>query len=111
MLNGGLAGQEGDDPNENKQILHGSQDINEEENDNQKRSPSYGDEEEDIHQEMAEKLKEINAEPDSDQRGQQELEGEDEEGEGSSGEDGGELIDIDKLNDQEKAILLHYLQD
>jgi len=57
------------DSNENKQILHGSQDINDEDNnlDNQKRgSPSYGDEDEDIRnldQEMAEKLKEINAEP------------------------------------------------
>lgn len=108
------------DSNENKQILHGSQDINDEDNnlDNQKReSPSYGDEDEDIRnldQEMAEKLKEINAEPNPDQNAQQELEDDESQGpddEGEEEEDDQELIDIDKLNDQEKAILLHYLQD
>lgn len=61
-----------DNLNENKQILHGSQEINDEGSniEAQKReSPSYGDEDDDIRnldQEMAQKLKEINAEPDSD---------------------------------------------
>ena len=108
------------DSNENKQILHGSQDINDDENnlgDQKRESPSYGDEDEDIRnldQEMAEKLKEINAEPNPDQNAQQELRAassQGPEGEGEEEEDDQELIDIDKLNDQEKAILLHYLQD
>jgi len=63
---------------------------------------------------MAEKLKEINAEPNPDQNAQQELRAassQGPEGEGEEEEDDQELIDIDKLNDQEKAILLHYLQD
>jgi len=63
---------------------------------------------------MAEKLKEINAEPNPDQNAQQELEDDESQGpddEGEEEEDDQELIDIDKLNDQEKAILLHYLQD
>ena len=64
-----LNGVQGD-LNGNKQILHGSQDINDEGSniENQKReSPSYGDEDDDIRnldQEMAQKLKEINAQPD-----------------------------------------------
>ena len=63
---------------------------------------------------MAEKLKQINDEPAPDANSQQHMRASSSqggEGEGEEEEDDQEEIDIDKLNDQEKAILLHYLQD
>jgi len=50
---------------------------------------------------MAEQLKQLNQEDDQDQEDHGEGEDEDED----------QLIDIDNLNDEEKAILIQYLQD
>jgi len=99
--------------NQSKQILRGGQNIeddDEEQQNNEKlqqerQSPFYGDEDDEMGREMAAKLKQLNEEGGLDD----EVDADD--GEDDEDDDDDQNIDFDKLNDQEKVILLQYFQD
>lgn len=106
--------------NQSKQILRGGQNIeddDEEQQNNEKlqqerQGPFYADEDDDMGREMAAKLKQVTGEGDNNSGYpglDDEVNGED--AEDDEDDDDDQNIDFDKLNDQEKVILLQYFQD